>query len=76
MYDYKITSTLSNGATKSIGYQAFIKLLNMQDEIMHGAKLSAGGLPQVIDFCDIVKKMTTGCKKLTIQYNGETVAVV
>jgi hypothetical protein len=76
MYDYQLTSHLSNGGIKKVGYQEFLTILEMRDEISHGVKLSAGGVPQVISFCQIVKKLAAGIEKITISYNGEIVASV
>jgi hypothetical protein len=76
MYDYTIKSELENGQVKTISYQKMLLMVDMQNEIMHGAKLSEGGLPQVISFISLIKPMVTGVKKITVFYEGEAVASV
>jgi hypothetical protein len=65
MYDYTIKSELENGQVKTISYQKMLLMVDMQNEIMHGAKLSEGGLPQVISFISLITKA-----KQSLQYNN------
>ena len=55
---------------KKIGYHALLELLEMQDEIVHGKPLSAGGAPQVATLCSILSKQFDGVKAY---YNGNQI---
>ena len=64
-YDYEIE--LSG---KRIGYQKLVSLLEMEDEIVHGKPLSAGGAPQVATLCRILKSQYDGVKAY---FNGSQI---
>lgn len=75
-YDYKIVSHLNSGGTKDTTYQQIIHLLDIQDDVIHGAQLSEGGVPQVISVLQLLKKYATGVKSIDALYQGEVIASV
>jgi hypothetical protein len=76
MNDYKLESEMNDGSIKVTTYQRVLDLLDMQDDILHGSKLSVGGVPQVMSVCSILKATVSGVKQINIIFDGNCIATV
>ena len=75
MFDYTLQITRKDGAVGMVGFQDLIRRLDMADELVEGAPLKQGGVPQVITFVSTIKKVC-GYEKVVAFYNGQPVVEV
>ena len=64
-YDYMIEIE-----GKKIGYQRLLRLLEMENEVVMGKPLTAGGAPQVAKLCQILGHKFSGVKAF---FNGNQI---
>lgn len=70
-YDYTLKITKGD-KVKAIGYQAFLKLVGIENEIVHGAPLSEGGAPQAQTVA-VLAKDAFKADSVTVYFNGSAI---
>ena len=73
MHDYELKIEQEDGTKKEVRYQALLRALDMEDEKIHGAPLSEGGVPQVISLMQMLQK-SWKLKSYQVFYNGSQIA--
>lgn len=75
MFDYKLISYKADGTpVKKFGYQRLLHTLGMQDEIVKMQPLSAGGVPQVQVFIDLLMSAKpAGVDYIVAEYDGQAI---
>lgn len=69
-HDYTMKLTDEKGTVKEYSYQALITALEIKDEVVHGAPLSAGGTPQAAFLAGALKKRFKDLKSVEVFFNG------
>lgn len=64
-----------DGQSKRVSYQGLIADLGVANELVHGAPLKAGGVPQVQSFATFMLQQTH-FNMVKVLYNGNTLLVV
>lgn len=71
MYDYTLEISI-RGRKKTCTYQAFIRAAGIENEVMHGSPLSAGGTPQAQSVAMLAKEIMKA-DSVTVYFNGEAI---
>jgi hypothetical protein len=68
-FNYTLRMHTPEGKVLERDYQGMLEILGVQDEIVHHAPLSAGGVPQVQSFMGLLKK-AAGFTRVQAFFNG------
>ena len=71
-YDYTFRITSEKGETYDITYQALIKAMGIEKEIVCGRPLTDGGVPQASMMQRILEK-TWNTKSVKVLFNGSQI---
>jgi hypothetical protein len=72
-YDYEIRITL-NGKVGSTTYQNLIRLLGIENEMVQGQPLKAGGAPQALFIKELLAKTPQySTAKIEVLFNGSVI---
>jgi hypothetical protein len=74
-HEYTLEFHGNDGPARRVSYQGLIADLGVADELVHGAPLKAGGVPQVQSFATFLLQQTK-FNMVKVLYNGNTLLVV
>ena len=72
MYDYTIRLMKNGALLGETTYQKFITVAGIENEIMHGSKLSIGGTPQAQSVACLAKQIMKA-DSVTVLFNGQPI---